>query len=167
MTAATRHHALEKTWLRRAEIDAGAASFAAHAIARLDAGASVYGERWAELGVERLITELAEEAADLGAWGVLALQALELKQALSAAARAAIASRVHAAILAGGRAHRELERARDELARLLPAPGMPTFMPDLDGRCLNCGRTYSSHADLACRPALDSRGIGPIERELR
>jgi hypothetical protein len=59
-----------------------------------------------------LIDELAEEAADLGAWGVLALQALHHDLALSSDDREWISRRLSAAILWGAYAHLELSRAR-------------------------------------------------------
>ena len=100
MTPARRNAPQEKAWLRRAAADAGAADFADHAIARLEDGAVAYGDRWAELGIGRLVTELVEEAADLGAWGVLAFQALELEGGLNEASRVSLGGRLHAAILA-------------------------------------------------------------------
>lgn len=151
----TRNLSKEKTWLKRAELDAGAASFAAHTIARLEAGGDAYGERWAELGLERLISELGEEAADLGGWGVLALQALDLDHAVGATRRASIGTRLHAAILAGARAHRQLELACVELERARAEASRRTFTPDVDGRCLKCGRTYGAHPGSRCHHGVD------------
>lgn len=46
---------------------------------RLEAGEALYGDRWATVGICRLLRELQEEAADLVAWGALAEQALDLE----------------------------------------------------------------------------------------
>jgi len=62
----------------RAHGQAGA-GWARHAAVRLEAGEDAYGERWTTLGTEALLDELAEGAADLGAWGALARQALDLE----------------------------------------------------------------------------------------
>jgi len=62
----------------RAHGQAGA-GWVRHARVRLEAGEESYGERWTTLGTEALLDELAEEAADLGAWGALARQALDLE----------------------------------------------------------------------------------------
>lgn len=109
---AARDHGAERTWLIAAERAAGAGHFTTHALRRLDAGQAAYGDRWATLGLHRLVHELLEEAADLGAWGVLALEALERDAAsLSDTQRRRLEGLLHAAIVAGARAHRELERA--------------------------------------------------------
>lgn len=146
---------LEYCWLEGAEAVAGRSGFAEHARNRLAAGELAYGNRWAELELADLLVELCEEAADLGAWGVLALQALDLDRTLSELGRPTIAARLHGAILTGARAHHELERARTELHRALQAPTRRRFTPDVDGGCLNCGRTYSAHANSRCRPGVD------------
>jgi hypothetical protein len=66
----------ERRWLEDAERDSSPSGFAAHAQERLREGQETYGDRWAAESMATLLTELQEEAADLGAWGVLALQAL-------------------------------------------------------------------------------------------
>lgn len=163
----------EGAWLERAALDSRSASFAEHATTRLAAGVDAYGDRWTQLGLARLLTELTEEAADLGAWGVLALQSLEREDALRADDRESIADRLLAVMLSGARAHHDLERARREYERAVAAHHhdlerrrdpdraiAATFMPDVDGRCLNCGRTYSAHAENTCRPVLEpARGM--------
>ncbi|MGH3049136.1 MAG: hypothetical protein ACRDLK_03180, partial [Gaiellaceae bacterium] len=88
----------ERLWLARAERAAGASEFAGRAALRLALGDLAYGHRWAELGLDRLITEVAEEAADLGAWGVLALQALERDPSRDLAGDGPIGRRLHGAI---------------------------------------------------------------------
>jgi hypothetical protein len=55
----------------------GHAPFVAQARARLEAGEEHYGDSWAWIGIRRHLTELLEEAADLGAWATLADQALD------------------------------------------------------------------------------------------
>lgn len=104
----------ERLWLERAELHAGRSGFAEHATARLAAGERTYGDRWARLGLVRLLAELGEEAADLGAWSVLALQALELAE-LPPDSREYAATRLHAAILCGAHAHHALSGASREL----------------------------------------------------
>jgi len=98
----------ERHWLENAELLAGPSGFVEHVTRRLALGGSAYGNRWTELGLRRLLVELSEEAADLGAWGVLALQALEREPA---ADNDAIARMVQRAILAGARAHVALTHA--------------------------------------------------------
>jgi hypothetical protein len=116
MTSLRRSPDREGRWLRQAEHQAGNLGFAAHAEARLAAGVSAYGERWASLGLDRLLAELTEEAADLGGWGVLAFQALEHTPHLDAGERQSIADHVYAAIRAGAAAHQELTDACRGLA---------------------------------------------------
>jgi hypothetical protein len=142
-----RDESREATWLARAEHEAGCSGFAEHATSRLVAGAAAYADRWAELGLPRLLLELSEEAADLGSWGVLALQALERDGALDASTHVRLAARLERVIASGARAHRELGRAALELDR---TARRRTFTPDLDGRCLNCGRTYGAHVRGQC-----------------
>lgn len=87
--------------------------WAASARLRLEAGQAAYGDRWRTLGLPRLLDELAEEAADLGAWAALAEQALdgadldpvdavEVRRALEVAASAGAAA--YAALLVPRRA---------------------------------------------------------------
>jgi hypothetical protein len=109
---ARRDERRERCWLEAAELRAERSNVAAHANRRLAAGERAYGNRWTELGVVRLLTELAEEAADLGAWGVLALQALEHDTGIRTTQRDAIANALHDAILYGAHAHAALTRAR-------------------------------------------------------
>lgn len=146
----------ERGWLEQAELEAGRSGFTEHATQRLDAGDAVYGDQWAGRGVDELLIELGEEAADLGSWGVLARQALELETALEPDARAQIAIRVERAIELGAHAHRELVRARLELKRAT-GPRPQTFTPDVHGRCLNCGRGYTAHPGNRCRPGAEAK----------
>lgn len=108
-----RDESRERFWLERAELGAGRSGFAAHALMRLAAGEDAYGYRWRDTPLDELLAELTEEAADLGAWGVLARQALEHQTWASDGDR--IARRLHAAIHCGAQAHLELVRARREL----------------------------------------------------
>jgi hypothetical protein len=153
----TRDLATERDCLQRAELKAGRSGFAEHAVNRLAAGAATYGDRWATLGVARLLIELTEEAADLGAWGVLALQALERDDTLPRTSRARLGARLERAIACGARAHRELQRARLELERAARNSALrrQTFTPDVDGRCLNCGRAYTAHPGNQCSPCVE------------
>jgi hypothetical protein len=114
----------ERLCLERTEFHAAARTFAAHALDRLAAGEDVYGDRWTTLGADRLLVELLEEAADLGAWGVLPLQALEHDPELPPVVRDRVATGVRGAILCGAHAHATLERARVELDRAYTAPAL-------------------------------------------
>lgn len=143
----------ERSWLEHAELAGGRSGFVEHALGRLSAGDSAYGDRWAQLDVDQLLIELAEEAADLGSWGVLALQALDCDQGLSAATRGQLATRLERTLALGARAHHELARARLELKRATAPPGRP-FMPDVDGRCLDCARGYVARPRSQCRPCV-------------
>jgi len=115
--------ARECCWLATAELDAGALGFARGVGRRLAVGEELYGDRWAVLGIPKLIDELSEEALDLGAWGVLALQALE-QQELAENHRERVATRLRATILWGAYAHSELGRASSELQAVLTPRGM-------------------------------------------
>lgn len=52
------------------------AAFVEHVAARLQLGEREYGDAWATRDLRELLGELLEEAADLGAWAVLAEQRL-------------------------------------------------------------------------------------------
>jgi hypothetical protein len=110
-----RNESRERFWLQGAERGAGRSGFASHALMRLAAGERAYGDRWAGMGIDHLLGELSEEAADIGAWAVLALQALEREGELGASDDEWIAARLRAAILWGAYAHYEVLRARPEL----------------------------------------------------
>ncbi|MGN6867073.1 MAG: hypothetical protein ACTHMY_01590 [Solirubrobacteraceae bacterium] len=107
----------ERHWLDAAELDIGRSGFAEHALSRLAAGEEAYGDRWSVIGLDQLLGELREEAADLGSWGVLCLQAVELEELEGAGgAGESIATRVRAAILFGAYAYVALGLAQDELS---------------------------------------------------
>jgi hypothetical protein len=89
--------------------------FVDHALARLDAGDAVYGDSWAWIGIRKHLAELLEEAADLGAWAVLAHQALDHEPGLSDADRQRVSGAVAAAAGHGGRAHAALTAAATTL----------------------------------------------------
>lgn len=101
----------ERAWLDRAERSAGASGFAAHARRRLEMGERCYGDRWATVGLPVLLRELAEEAADLGAWSVLAAQALD-GVPLDHSGREAVAGLLADAAEHGGRAHAAIAAAQ-------------------------------------------------------
>lgn len=125
----------EARWLERAELVGGRSGFAEHVTARLGAGAVAYGDRWAELGLDHLLIELGEEAADLGGWGVLALQALDQDHALCDESRAQLAAGLERAIAFGARAHRQLVSTRLELKRPADSARARAYMLDVGGRC--------------------------------
>jgi hypothetical protein len=151
-----RNVAQEVKWLEHAELEFNTTSFSEHALRRLDAGAADYGDRWVTTSIEKLISELAEEAADLGGWGVLALQALA-RSDLGGQERDEIATNVLAAIAFGARAHREMTSAR-RLVELSRSRQRPYFTPDVDGRCVHCERTYARHPDGECPRSVSGTG---------
>lgn len=102
----TRNRSLERACLKPAR----SPEFATHALDRLASGEILYGSRWTELGVSRLLDEILEEAADIGAWGVLALQALDVEVACPVT-RMTVAELIEVAIAAGALAHRALTSA--------------------------------------------------------
>ena len=112
LATAQRDENRERVWLELAELDAGESGFADHAHRRLAAGEELYGDRWAHIGIERLIDELLAEAADLGAWSCLALEALEHEAGPCVAERELIASALWAVQLWGAYAHHALAIAR-------------------------------------------------------
>lgn len=109
-----REESRERLWVEHAELDAGRSGVVEHALMRLAAGERAYGDdRWATVTLDELLGELSEEAADIGAWGALALEALERSR--GGLDRGVIAARVYAAILWGAYAHLEIVHARLEL----------------------------------------------------
>lgn len=111
----SRDVAREQVWLRSAEQSAGASGFADHALRRLEAGDHLYGDRWVRIGLDALIDELLAEAADLGSWGVLALEAVERVQGVDEADRELIVAAVQATLLWGAFSHHALAIARGHL----------------------------------------------------
>jgi hypothetical protein len=117
----------ERRWLEDAEHNSSPSGFAAHAQERLADGQRLYGDRWAEESLAALLTELQEEAADLGAWGVLALQALshaERTQHLDDPSRAklyVVRSSLSAVVVLGAHAHYALVVAQGHLDSLEPS----------------------------------------------
>lgn len=89
----------------------GRAPFIEQARARLEAGEERFGSSWSWIGIPRHLTELMEEAADLGSWAVLADQALDLEHGLSDDAREQIRQALHRAAELGAEAHKVLDAA--------------------------------------------------------
>lgn len=105
----TRDLGLERVFLDAAELGSETRGFADHARRRLHAGERAYAGRWANVGWDQLVHELTEEAADLGAWAVLALQTIERdvpEQARDATRLLEVIAR------AGAEAHGAAERLR-------------------------------------------------------
>jgi len=94
----------------------GGAGWARHARVRLEAGEDAYGERWTTLGTDALLDELAEEAADLGAWGALTRQALDLEP-VDAATVHRVAAALDRVAEAGAAAYAALLDGRQALDR--------------------------------------------------
>jgi hypothetical protein len=94
--------------------------------ARLAAGEDTFGDSWMWIGIRRHLTELLEEAADLGAWGCLAEQALERENDLSDLHREQIRAVLTTAAHCGAQAHAALTRARTSLEKY--GVGGPSFV---------------------------------------
>jgi hypothetical protein len=86
-------------------------AFFRQATSRLDAGQDQYGDRWASVGVRRLLAEMLEEAADLGGWGALALQALDRDPSLTHEQRQRVGAALHLAARRGAEAHSAVRSA--------------------------------------------------------
>ncbi|WP_249021056.1 hypothetical protein [Conexibacter sp. S30A1] len=100
-----------------AEASCGHLAFVEQALARLDAGQAEYGDSWAWIGVRRHVAELAEEAADLGAWSALADQALDHEHALGTDERERVRQVLRRVASLGAASHRLLTEAAAELER--------------------------------------------------
>lgn len=101
----------------------GHAAFVEHAEARLARGEDEFGDSWAWIGLARHLRELREEAADLGAWSVLAEQALDLADDLTDADRDRTRAVLRLAARRGAEAHEALSGALRALdARPSAAP---------------------------------------------
>jgi hypothetical protein len=89
----------------------GHESFVTQVRARLEAGEPEFGDSWAWIGIRRHLTELREEAADLGAWSVLADQALDHEQQLADADRDRTRAVLELAARRGAQVHQLLSSA--------------------------------------------------------
>jgi hypothetical protein len=94
--------------------------FAEHAAARLAAGEEPFGDSWAWIGIRRHLAELLEEAADVGAWAVLAEQALD-REPLADVDRRRIGAVLQLVARCGAQAHEALTGA----VRALDGPHAP------------------------------------------
>jgi hypothetical protein len=103
----------DRDYEQRFLVDAGRGHepFAMQATARLAAGDETFGDSWGWIGIRRHLDELLEEAADLGAWSVLASQALDREPNLSDVDRQRLASMLAVVAAQGARAHRTLTAA--------------------------------------------------------
>jgi hypothetical protein len=120
-----RDRAFELATLRRAAERspipaAGEPLFVATVIERLEVGAREYGDGWSARPLTDLLAEVAEEAADIGGWAVLALQSLD---GLGAQERDVVRACVLDAVEAGARAHAMVTLAIGELGRAVPPAG--------------------------------------------
>lgn len=87
--------------------------FVAHAVERLELGETEYGSSWSTRPVGDLLAEIAEEAADQGAWAALAVQSFDAAP-LSAVERARLADVLSLVATHGARAHGLLVAATPE-----------------------------------------------------
>ena len=95
----------------------GHAGFVTHAEQRLEAGDETFGDSWAWIGIHKHLTELLEEAADLGAWAALADQALDRDPAVTGVPRDQLRAVLALCALHGAAAHRSLAQALTTLER--------------------------------------------------
>jgi len=93
----------------------GERAFIEHVAARLEAGQELYGDQWRGRGVAELVGELLEEAADVGAWSALTLQAVDLEP-LADADRLRLGALLTVAVQHAAGAHAALCSARALLA---------------------------------------------------
>jgi hypothetical protein len=109
-----RDPARELAWLQEAvvELGVGDAVFVDHALRRLALEREFHG---GEMGLARLLATLEERAADIGAFGVLALEALASEPDLSDLMRDHVSAVVHAAIVLGAYSYQALTIARLDL----------------------------------------------------
>ena len=105
----------ERHWL--SEVSHGDERFVDLVAARLQAGQELYGDSWAWIGAEKLISELVAEALDLGAWAVLCDQALDRDTDLTELHRRQLRSVLRVAAQAGARAHALLDQALTSIDR--------------------------------------------------
>jgi hypothetical protein len=115
MTHADRDRGREREFLAKA-VGEDRSAFVVEAQARLTAGEQLYGDRWARVGIRRLLEELVEEAVDLGAWAALAEQAVDLEPRLSDVQAAQVRGVLALAARRGAQAHDVLA----QIVRSLP-----------------------------------------------
>jgi hypothetical protein len=106
-----RSEARERALLTVAELQAGESGFVAHAARRLIDRERVSDDQGTVHDLDRMLRELSDASADMGAWAVLALLALEQQPELDGARRQLIATALRAAVLWGACAHRAIEIA--------------------------------------------------------
>ncbi len=94
-----------------------AAPFAAHVAARMAAGALEYDDHSYGRPLTELLREAMEEAADLGAWGDIALVVLAGRDDLTPAERSTVARAVRAAQSQARWAWERLQRALEAIER--------------------------------------------------
>jgi hypothetical protein len=101
-----------------AEAARGHDRFVAQCEARLAASEDRFGSSWAWIGIGRHLTELLEEAADLGSWAVLADQALDHDQTLSDLHKEQIRAVLVVTSRRGAQAHELLSQALASIERV-------------------------------------------------
>jgi hypothetical protein len=122
MTRAERDPGRERQFLATA-VGEQRSAFVTEAQTRLTAGEQLYGDRWATVGIRRLLGELVEEAVDLGAWAALAEQAVDLEPGLSDVRADQIRGVLALAARRGAQAH-------DVLAQIVRS--LPCLVSDRD-----------------------------------
>ncbi|MBA2707941.1 MAG: hypothetical protein H0U59_09080 [Gemmatimonadaceae bacterium] len=68
----------DREWERQFLTYAGGAQYAADVLDRVDRLDAVHGSRWTTYSLERMLSEIDEEGADLGGWPMLTAQHPEL-----------------------------------------------------------------------------------------
>lgn len=92
--------------------------FADQAFARLEAGEEPFGDSWTWIGIARHLSELLEEASDLGAWSALADQALDRERDLSDLHRGQLRAVLELVARRGAEAHQALSQALRSVERV-------------------------------------------------
>lgn len=98
-----------------ADLGVGDLAFVDHALQRLTDEHDLDDDALAQLGFEPLLSALEDRAADIGACGVLALEALDAEPGLSDTMRDHLGSVVHVAIALGAYSYQAMTIARVDL----------------------------------------------------
>lgn len=99
-----------------ADLGAGDLAFVDHALQRLTDEHDLDDDALAQLGFEPLLSALEDRAADIGACGVLALEALDAESDLSEPMREHLRIVVHVSIALGAYSYQAMTIARLDLA---------------------------------------------------
>jgi hypothetical protein len=114
----------EQHWLASAEQVAGESGFADRAGTRLEIGQDIHGDQWVQLDIADLLPWMRDKAADLGAFGTLALQCL-IDMRLDEREEGPLVAKLEQAILEAAYAHRAIVDAQRQLIACRSRPRVP------------------------------------------